>query len=420
VALRLPKPSARTNFEIASCAQSSNGKQARVSLSNAKSSLTSSCAPVPPGGRPEARGRRPSGPAGPACWAILIGVCLLAGPVAGRNLLENPGFEQGVKGWEWPGATWTISTTREDVHSGKQAARVSNRTAEEQGLNQSIRAKPAPDQTYICSGWVQVEGAPMAQVSMVLKKVDESNQGNPSYYVLARANAFSNHWTRLEGNIRLQITGQLRSLEFYFQGPPAGVNLLVDDTAIEPYRVLPSYWPVAGLLPVLAGACLFGLLTKRRRWAALAGVALLALFVILITSTYTVLQKVMLDQRRVDRSQDFKGLGFENVVKGRALEIKDEVRVPTLYQASGVRIYGTCTTNVAIVARLAEIHGRIEGKLYFRGNKLVIARGGELVNGLDAQGFVYRLGKINGPVTGSYRIIDKTESAATTTNTVEQ
>jgi len=75
---------------------------------------------------------------------------------------------------------------------------------------------------------------------------------------------------------------------------------------------------------------------------------------------------------------------------------------------------------VAIVARLAEIHGRIEGKLYFRGNKLVIARGGELVNGLDAQGFVYRLGKINGPFTGSYRIIDKTESAATTTNTVEQ
>lgn len=67
--------------------------------------------------------------------------------------------------------------------------------------------------------------------------------------------------------------------------------------------------------------------------------------------------------------QKFQALGFENVVRGASLEIKEEVREPTLYQAAGVRIYGNCATNLAIVARIAEIHGRVQGKVYFPGGQ---------------------------------------------------
>ena len=88
-------------------------------------------------------------------------------------------------------------------------------------------------------------------------------------------------------------------------------------------------------------------------------------------------------------------------MKGQTIDVKEDTDEPVLYQASGVRIYGTCTTNVAIVARIGEIHGRVLGKVYFRGQKLVIMPNAEVVNGLDAKGQVIRYGKVGGEPRGT-------------------
>ncbi len=338
--------------------------------------------------------------------SLVLGLLLLApATLLGRNLLDNPGFENGLKGWGGGGGTWTVEATRESVHSGRQAARVSNRTAAEQGLQQLVRTTPEPGKLYQYSAWVKIGTGHMAPVTMTLKKVDDSNGGNPSYYTVARVNAFAQHWTQLQGSFRLQVTGKLRELECSFQGPPAGVDLLVDDAAIEPFQVLPYYWPGFGLLALLGGAFLGTFLTRRYQWSVVPGAAFLALSVALIWSAYTTFYEEMGRRSQPDLSQYFKTLGFETVVNGGAIEIKDRVEVPTLYQGSGVRLYGTCTTNLAIVARLAEIRGRVEGKLYFRGWKLVIMPNAEVVGGIDANcGTVYRLGKVSGPITGRHRL----------------
>jgi hypothetical protein len=340
-------------------------------------------------------------------WTLLALWVGLGGSAQARNLLGNPGFERGLDGWATGGTTWTSAATREPVHGGRQAARVSNRTEPSQGIRQTVRGQTVSGETYACSAWVRVENARVAPVSIVLLKTDAGNDGNPSRYVLATANAFSNRWVQLQGNVRLQVTGQLRQLDFSMEGAPAGVNLLVDDVVMERHQLLPWYWPSAGILPVLGGVGLYGLATRRWRLAAWSGVAFGGALFLFGLSAVATLQQHMRQWRfgMMDRSQEFRALGFENVVRGQALEIKDRIDTPTLYQASGVRIYGTCTTNLAIVARVAEIHGRVEGKLYFRGQKLVIMPNAEVVNGLDAWGAVFPHGKIGGPVTGGHRMI---------------
>ena len=343
----------------------------------------------------------------PAVGLLFVLLLLAPATLLARNLVENPGFESGLKGWGGPGAGGTIEATREPVHSGRQAARVSNRTAPGQGISQLIRSAPASGGLYQYSAWVKIENANLAPVSMVLKKVDESNGGNPSSYTVVQARAFSREWTQLRGTFRLHVTGRLSQLDLGFQGPPAGVNLLVDDVAIQPFTVLPYYWPGFGLLTALGGVFLYGFVTRRYPLAGLSGTGFVALFALLVWSAYSVLQVEMRRMRPMDWSQHFKAFGFENVINGHTLEIKENVDVPTLYQGAGVRLYATCTTNLAIAASVAEIYGRVEGKLYFRGRKLTIMPNAEVVNGLDAQGTVYRLGKVGGPITGDYRLFNQ-------------
>lgn len=100
-------------------------------------------------------------------------------------------------------------------------------------------------------------------------------------------------------------------------------------------------------------------------------------------------------------------LGFSKDVRGQMLEVKDTISEPTLYLGQVVKIFGNCTTNLAIVAQVAEIHGRVEGKVYFRGQVLTIQPKAELLNGLDVTAqVVQKYGKINGPITGAYQMVD--------------
>jgi hypothetical protein len=104
---------------------------------------------------------------------------------------------------------------------------------------------------------------------------------------------------------------------------------------------------------------------------------------------------------------EMEELGFENVVKQQMIEVKDEITEPTLYVGQMVKIIGDCSTNLAIVAQMAEIHGKVDGKVYFRGQMLTIQPEAELLNGLDVTAqVVQQFGKIHGDITGDYQAFD--------------
>ena len=108
-----------------------------------------------------------------------------------------------------------------------------------------------------------------------------------------------------------------------------------------------------------------------------------------------------------EMTAEFKEIGFETEVKGQAIEVTEEINEPTIFIGQSVIIIGDCKTDMAIIAQMADIYGKVEGKVYFRGQMISIQRGAELLNGLDVKAqVVTNYGKIDGEITGEYQAID--------------
>jgi hypothetical protein len=145
------------------------------------------------------------------------------------------------------------------------------------------------------------------------------------------------------------------------------------------------------------------------KWGTGCGIGCLTVIIIIAVVAFIGfrLAKGKLDEVTLE----MKEFGFENVVQQQMIEVKDEITEPTLYVGQMVKIIGDCSTNLAIVAQMAEIHGNVAGKVYFRGQMLTIQPEAELLNGLDVKAqVVQKYGKIHGEITGEgYALDDKSE-----------
>ena len=102
---------------------------------------------------------------------------------------------------------------------------------------------------------------------------------------------------------------------------------------------------------------------------------------------------------------ELKSHGFDTVIQGQMLNITEPINEPILFKGQSVRILSDCSTNMAVLAQVCELHGRIEGKLYFRGQMLTLHPDAEILGGVDAQAqLVQNNGKIEGGITGKYQI----------------
>jgi hypothetical protein len=173
------------------------------------------------------------------------------------EVLWNPGFEAGLEPWGWPGGWWTISTTTDNPHSGRQAAIVSKRTDPWQGIGQSLLGRIEPGRVYDCSAWVRIENAPEAVVTLHVTKIDDSNNGAMSDRFLGSRKVVENEWTEIHGTYVLDdLTGSLGRLFFYLGGPPPGVNLVVDDVCIAPAQTAEAWtWNRIAPLALMFGLC---------------------------------------------------------------------------------------------------------------------------------------------------------------------
>jgi hypothetical protein len=106
-----------------------------------------------------------------------------------------------------------------------------------------------------------------------------------------------------------------------------------------------------------------------------------------------------------DMTQEFSQLGFEHVVKAQTIEVQEDIHEKTLYMGQVVKIFGNCSTDLAIMAQMGEIYGNVGGKVYFRGQVLVIQPGAVITNGVDVMAqAVKNYGKVEGGITGKYQI----------------
>ena len=141
------------------------------------------------------------------------------------------------------------------------------------------------------------------------------------------------------------------------------------------------------------------------KWGLGCGVGCLSLMVLLAVGGFVAYRIGMKYLGRWEA--DFHDRGFTEIVKSHAIDITEPVETPTLFLAQIVKVMAPCPTNMAIIAQMAEVHSRIEGTLYFRGQLLVIQPGGELMNGLDVQAqAIQNYGAIEGDITGTFQSID--------------
>jgi glucuronoarabinoxylan endo-1,4-beta-xylanase len=140
------------------------------------------------------------------------------------NILVNPGFENGTEGWE--GRSCPIEAVKSPVHSGSGSAKAFRRNANWQGIKQSVFDKMMNGKTYKISGWVRLENAASAPVTLSIEQQDDSGIRYPN---VASAIATDSNWVELSGNFTLDVNGTLSVLDVYFEGPDPNVNFYVDD-----------------------------------------------------------------------------------------------------------------------------------------------------------------------------------------------
>jgi glucuronoarabinoxylan endo-1,4-beta-xylanase len=169
------------------------------------------------------------------CRILFLSAFLSLASVYGdTNILVNPGFESGTDGWA--DRNCSIAAVSTPVHSGSGSAKVTGRTANWQGIKQSMFGKMVDGKTYQVSGWVRLENAPSATITLSFEQQDDSGTKYPN---VAGVTATDSNWVQLSGKFKLDVNGTLSVLDVYFEGPAPGVNFFVDDVNVYGPEVVP-------------------------------------------------------------------------------------------------------------------------------------------------------------------------------------
>jgi glucuronoarabinoxylan endo-1,4-beta-xylanase len=188
------------------------------------------------------------------CKSLFIVTFFLSGcAFSDSNLLQNPGFEDGTAGWAE--RSCTITAVSSPVHSGSGSVKVSGRGESWQGIRQTLLGKMVEGETYRITGWVRLDNATSGTIMASIEQRDESGTKYPN---VGRVSATNSEWKEISGTFTLDAEGTLTGLDFYFEGPPAGVNFYVDDVnvygpaaeAIEEKPVKPAEPEATGVIDV--------------------------------------------------------------------------------------------------------------------------------------------------------------------------
>lgn len=142
------------------------------------------------------------------------------------NLIANSTFEAGTAGWFNFGPA--VVGTSPDANGGSLAAIATGRTDTWQGIATDLTAQVAPRATYRAEAFLKLAGADSARAGLTAA-VTCSGQAT-QFLPVASATANSAGYVRVAGSVTVPDCA-VQSFVLYAEGPPAGVDLLLDDAA---------------------------------------------------------------------------------------------------------------------------------------------------------------------------------------------
>ncbi|XP_052162414.1 endo-1,4-beta-xylanase 1-like isoform X2 [Oryza glaberrima] len=154
-----------------------------------------------------------------------------------ENILSNNDFSEGLHLWHPNGCHGFVAVEGSGYHhgirphSGSNYAVLTRRTHNWQGLEQDITEKVTVGTEYIVAAHVRVHGELNEPVGIQATLKLEGDGSSTNYQSVARISASKDCWEKLEGSFELKTLP--RRLVFYIEGPPPGVDLLIDSVTIS-------------------------------------------------------------------------------------------------------------------------------------------------------------------------------------------
>lgn len=145
------------------------------------------------------------------------------------SVLKNPDFGEGLKHWYGKGCKISLLESQNLDHNleskGGYIVAATNRTSGWQGLEQEVTGRLKVMRRYQVSATVRIRGdKPSAEVTATLWIKNQAQQ--EQYITLGKVTASSSTWTQLKGSLFLNKTPAKATA--YIEGPPSGIDLLID------------------------------------------------------------------------------------------------------------------------------------------------------------------------------------------------
>ncbi|XP_020257936.1 uncharacterized protein LOC109834338 isoform X2 [Asparagus officinalis] len=153
------------------------------------------------------------------------------------NIVENHDFSKGLQSW-YPNCCQAYVASGEHsflkgaaAYSGSSYAVVTKRTECWQGLEQEITGKVTVGTSYKVSAYVGICGGLQGLTEVQATVKLEYPNSDTNYLSVGRIPVKCNCWERLEGSFSL--VNMPNRVVFYLEGPPSGVDLLIDSVIIS-------------------------------------------------------------------------------------------------------------------------------------------------------------------------------------------
>lgn len=145
------------------------------------------------------------------------------------SLLVNPGFETGADGWFNFGGPSKITITDETSHTGTNSVLITGRTETWQGVAQDLISLMKPGK-YEVSAWIKLKNKASDAGRVSIKRTDDRGD---NYSWVESKTISDEEWTCISGIYELNVTGTLKALQLYTEGPGSEAEYYVDNVVIR-------------------------------------------------------------------------------------------------------------------------------------------------------------------------------------------
>ncbi|XP_057856953.1 endo-1,4-beta-xylanase 3 isoform X1 [Cryptomeria japonica] len=155
------------------------------------------------------------------------------------SIIQNPLFDDGLNHWTGRSCKIVLRDVAKDEHlpsGGKHYASATERTQTWNGIQQDISGRVESKSVLEVSAYVRITGSVQSaevRATLWVQTADLREQ----YITMGKVQASVKEWVQLQG--RFLLNPEPAKAVAFLEGPPAGIDILVDSFFINPAKKIP-------------------------------------------------------------------------------------------------------------------------------------------------------------------------------------